>query len=121
MKEIKNTKQYESALQRIEELLLLVDNNTLSSKADFIELDQLSDLVSDYEVLNFPVDKPNLIDIIKLRMFEMNLNQKSLAELLGVSSPRISEYLRGKREITLSTAKQLHKKLNIDAEIILQS
>jgi len=121
MKEIKNTRQYERALNRIEELLLLVDNNTPSSNADFMELDKLSDLVSDYEMVNFPVAKPSLIDIIKLRMFEMNLTQKSLAELLGVSSPRISEYLRGKREITLSLAKKLHKKLNIDAEIILQS
>lgn len=57
MKEIKNTKQHESSLLRIEELLLLVDNNSPSTNADFIELDKLSDLVCDYETVNFPIAK----------------------------------------------------------------
>jgi HTH-type transcriptional regulator/antitoxin HigA len=53
-------------------------------------------------------------------MFELRLKQKDLSVLLGVSSTRVSEYLSGKRPITPDVAKNLHKKLNIDAEIILQ-
>jgi HTH-type transcriptional regulator/antitoxin HigA len=53
-------------------------------------------------------------------MFEMGLNQKQLAEKLGVPNSRISEYLKGKRDITLEVAKKLKNQLNIDADIILQ-
>ncbi len=121
MKSINNEKQYRIAEERIEALLSVVDNTTASDDVDFIELSLLSDIVADYEEAHFPVAKPSLIDTIKLRMFEMNLSQKKLAELLEVSSSRVSECLRGKREISLRTAKKLHQKLDIDAEIILQS
>ena len=121
MKKIENNKQYEDALKRIDELLLLVDNNTKKDNPDFIELDQLSNFVADYEETYYPIEKPSLIDVIKLRMFEMNLSQKGLAELLEISNPRVSEYLKGKRDITLKIAKKLHQKLDIDADIILQS
>ena len=121
MKTINNEKQYKIAEERIEDLLSVVDNMTPKDDVNFIELSLLSDIVADYEESQFPVAKPSLIDTIKLRMFEMNLSQKKLAELLEVSSSRVSEYLRGKREISLKTAKKLHQKLDIDAEIILQA
>ena len=50
----------------------------------------------------------------------MNLKRKDLAILLNTSASRITEYLTGKREITLGVAKSLHQKLNIDSDIILQ-
>ena len=53
-------------------------------------------------------------EVIELRMFEMKLKQKDLAELLETSTSRISEYLNGKRDITIEIARSLHKKLNID-------
>ena len=121
MKTISTENQYQSVTNRIEELLLLVDNTTPKDNKHFVELDNLSDLVADYEQIHYPVAKPSLIDTIKLRMFEMDLSQKKLAELLDISSSRVSEYLRGKREISFITAKKLHQKLNIDAEIILQA
>ena len=52
-------------------------------------------------------------------MFEKKLTTKSLAELLGTKASQVSEYLRGKREISLKVAKALYQKLNIDPEIIL--
>lgn len=53
-------------------------------------------------------------------MFEMKLKRKDLAILLSTSASRISDYLSGKREITLNVAKALRQKLNIDSDIILQ-
>jgi HTH-type transcriptional regulator/antitoxin HigA len=58
--------------------------------------------------------------VIELRMFEMKLKQKDLAEILETSTSRISEYLNGKRDITIEIARALHKNLNIDSDIILQ-
>lgn len=113
-------KEYENYLARINELLEVVDNDTPPEDPAFIELNELSDLVADYEEAHLPVPTPGLIDVIRLRMSEMGLNQKQLAELLDTPTSRVSEYLKGKRDITLDVAKRLHKKLNIDADIILQ-
>ena len=113
-------KTYKKHLLRIDELLKVVGNNTPIDNLDFIELDSISDLVADYEDVVYPIAKPSLIDVIKLRMEERDLKQKDLAELLGTTTSRISEYIKGKREITLQIAKQLHLQLNIDADIILQ-
>ena len=62
---------------------------------------------------------PSLIDVIKLRMFEMGINQAKLSELLNVSPSRISDYLTGRSEPTLKVARDISKKLNIDANIVL--
>jgi HTH-type transcriptional regulator/antitoxin HigA len=119
MAEIKNETQYQKSLDRVEELLLVVGNDTLPDDQNFIELDLISDLVAEYEEKYLPVPKPTLAAIIRHRMAEMNISQKGLAELLGVSPSRVSEYLNGKSEPTLKVAKLLHQKLNIDPEIIL--
>lgn len=50
----------------------------------------------------------------------MGLKQTDLAKLLDIPTSRISEYLRSKRDITLSVTRKLHKNLNIDGDIILQ-
>ncbi len=46
-------------------------------------------------------------------MFKMGL-KKDLTKLLNTSASRISKYLNSKREITLTIAKAVHQKLNID-------
>jgi len=112
--------EYNKHVLRIEELLGIVGNDTPSNSKQFEELDHLSNLVTDYEERYFPVKSPTLIEVVKLRMDERGLNQKDLAKLLGVTASRVSEYIQGKRDITLNVAKRLHHQLNIDADIILQ-
>lgn len=116
---IQNETQYKVIMQRINELLKVVSNETSPNDPNFIELDILSEMVEMYEEIHYPVGTPSLVDIIKLRMYEMNLTQAKLAELIGVSASRVSEYLNGKSEPTLQVAKQLHKKLGISPNIIL--
>ena len=112
--------EYKKAEARIEELLLLVDDNTPKEDTNLQELVTLSDLVENYETEHYPIGTPSLKDVIELRMFENKLKQKDLALLLETSTSRISEYLNGKRDITIEIARALHKKLNIDSDIILQ-
>ena len=100
-------------MERIEELLPLTDENTPLTDKNLIELDLLSELVSEYEDEHYPIKSPSLIDVIKLRMYEMGLNQAKLSELLGV------DYLTGRCEPTLKVARDISKKLNIDANIVL--
>ena len=119
MRTIKTEKEYEAIVARIEELLLVVGNKTPTTDSNFIELDVLSDLVADFEESNYPIAKPTLIEVIKLRMFELDLNQIKLSKLLGVSTSRVSEYLNGKSEPTLKVAREIVKKLKIEPEIVL--
>ena len=119
MKLITNKAEYEAIMTRIDELVEIVDDNTPPTDKNYIELDFLTDLVVAYEKEHFPIGKPVLTDILKIRMYEMNLTQKSLAKILGISAPRVSEYLTGKSEPTLQVARKMHQKLNIDANVIL--
>ena len=119
MAELKTENQYEVLLERIEELLPLINNETPASDRNLIELDIIADLVEEYEEKHYPVYVPTLPEVLRLRMAEMGLSQKALAELLGVSPSRISEYMTGKAEPTLKVARLLNQKLDIAADLIL--
>lgn len=119
MAKIQNETAYEAAMERIEELLPLTDDNTPVTDKNLIELDLLSELVSEYEDEHYPIKLPSLVDMIKLRMYEMGINQVKLSELLGVSPSRVSDYLTGRCEPTLKVARDISRKLNIDANIVL--
>ena len=119
MKLIANKTEYEAIMARVDELVEIVDEGTPSTDKNYIELDFLTDLVVAYEKEHYPIGKPVLTDVLKSRMYEMNLTQKTLAEMLGISAPRVSEYLTGKSEPTLQIARKMHKNLHIDANVIL--
>ncbi len=119
MTKIENENQYEWAVNRVEELLPLVNENTPEYDSNYIELELLSNLVADYSEEHYSVGEPTLIDLIKLRMYEMGLNQTSLAKLIGVSPSRICDYLSGKSEPTMKVGREISRKLNIDPAIVL--
>ena len=114
MTHIKSETAYKAAMDRIEELLPLVQEDTPPYDRNLIELDLLSGLVEEYEEEHYPIKTPTLIEAIKLRMYEMGLNQTKLSELLGVSTSRVSDYLNGRCEPTLKVAREISRKLNID-------
>lgn len=116
---IKTKKEYNAIVDRIEELLKNPENIENTDAKGYVELNVLSDLVAEYEERTYPVKKPTLVEVIKLRMFELGLNQKQLSELLSVSTSRISEYLTGKSEPPLKVARDISVKLNIEASIVL--
>ena len=116
---IKTEKEYNAIIERIEELLSNPENIENQDAKGYVELNLLSAMVADYEETVQPILPPTLSDIIKIRMNERGLNQKNLSELLGVSTSRISEYLNGKSEPTLKIAREISKKLDIDASIVL--
>ena len=124
MVKIKSETAYKAAMDRIEELLPMVQEDTPPYDRNLydrnlIELDLLSGLVEEYEEEHYPIKTPTLIEAIKLRMYEMGLNQTKLSELLGVSTSRVSDYLTGRCEPTLKVAREISRKLNIDADIVL--
>ena len=119
MAKIENERQYRLAMQRIEELLKRVDNSTPQESKDSVELYLLSELVEEYEEEHYKIEAPSLIDILKLRMFELGLSQCALAKKLGMNQSKISEILSGKREPTLKQARKMALELNISPAIVL--
>ena len=105
MAKIKSETAYKAAMDRIEELLPMVQEDTPPYDRNLIEL--------------YSIKTPTLVEAIKLRMYEMGLNQTKLSELLGVSTSRVSDYLTGRCEPTLKVAREISRKLNIDADIVL--
>ena len=119
MAQIKNEEAYRAALKRIDELLPLVNDNTPSTDKKYLELDMLSDMVEEYEDIHYPIGKPSLVDIMKLRMYEMGLTQKKMSEMLQISASTLSELISGKREPTFQLARTISTQLNIDPAVVL--
>ena len=99
--------QYEYALNRIEELLPLVSDETPASDKNVIELTIVSDVVEAYEKLHYPIAKPTIGELISLSIEEKGMTQKQLAKELGVSPSRVSDYISGRAEPTLLIARAI--------------
>lgn len=114
IKPIKNEKDYEKALGRLE---VIFDSKKGTKDGD--ELEILSILIDKYENEHFPIGFPDPIEAIKFRMEQMGLKQKDLAEAVGFTS-RVSEILNRKRKLTLEMIRNLHLKLHIPTEVLVQ-
>ncbi len=119
MAKIMTEKAYRAALKRIDELLPLTGDDVPRDDPNQIELELLSDLVYEWEEIHYPIGTPSLVDTIKLRMYEMGMTQNKVAELLGISAPRLSEIMHGKTEPSLAVARRMSQKLNISPAIVL--
>ncbi len=116
VKIIKNDKDYEAALARIDELMDCADGNP--DRED--ELDLLSLLVEKYEEDNFDIELPDPVDAIKFRMEQEGLKRKDLVAYIG-SQSKVSEVLNRKRPLSLSMIRALHEGLGIPAEVLLRN
>lgn len=119
MTKIENEMQYQVALKKVEELMLTLPEDTPADDPRMVELTLLGNLVADYDEEHYPIEEPSLVDMLKLRMYEMGLTQAGLSKLLGINPSRICEYLSGKREPTLSQARIIVERLKIDPATVL--
>lgn len=99
--------QYEYALDRVEQLLPLVTDGTPASDKHAVELTIFSDVVEAYEKIHYPIAKPTIGELISLSIEEKGMTQKQLAQKLGVSPSRVSDYISGRAEPTLRIARAL--------------
>jgi len=119
MTRIENACQYESVMARIEELLPLVTEDTPTTDKNSIELEILSNLAADYEDEAYPIRKPTLQEMLKLRLTESSLSQKEAAEKIGISASRLCDIINGKRNPTFETARNMAIQFAIDSDIVL--
>jgi transcriptional regulator with XRE-family HTH domain len=64
--------------------------------------------------------KSPLIKNIEEVMYAKDLKQKDVAELIGINEPTLSQIMRGKRQISMRTAKRLYRSLQIDPKLIME-
>ena len=115
IKPIKNQNDYNQALERLE---VIFDAKMNTPEGD--ELEVLGILIDQYENENFQLDLPDPIEAIKFRMEQMGYNQKDLAKIVGLKS-RASEILNRKRKLSLEMILQLHEKLHIPTDVLIQA
>ncbi len=114
IKPIRNEKDYQKALDRLEAIF---DAKKGSEQGD--ELEILSILIDRYENDYFPIGMPDPIEAIKFRMEQMGMKQKDLSDLIGFKS-RVSEILNKKRKLTLEMIRKLNTTLHIPTEVLIQ-
>lgn len=105
--------QYKYAEKRVAELLKVVNYTTLPSSPESIELSIMGDVVEEYEKRHYPMKKLTVAEVIKQGLKAKGMTQRELAEALGMSTSRISDYAKGKSEPTLATAGKICRLLGI--------
>jgi HTH-type transcriptional regulator/antitoxin HigA len=115
IKPIKTKKDYEEALARLE---VIFDSKKGTVEGD--ELEILGMLIENYENEKFPIGFPDPIEAIKFRMEQLGYNQTDLANVVGLKS-RASEILSRKRKLSLAMIRQIHDRLNIPTEVLIQA
>lgn len=113
IKPIKTEKDYQEALLQLE---VLFDAKIGTPESD--EADILSILIDEYEKKHYPIDPPDPIEAIKIRMEEMELKQNDLTAFIGSKSV-VSEVLNRKRKLTVEMIRNLTKHLKIPSEVLI--
>ena len=114
IKLIKTEEDYKKALERMEEVFDAPIGTIESDEADILAL-----LIDEYEKKNFPIDAPDPIEAIKIRMEEMDLKQVDLIPEIGGKS-RVSEILNKKRKLTVDMIRKLANRLQLSAELLIR-
>jgi HTH-type transcriptional regulator/antitoxin HigA len=106
---IKTESDYRNALKRLDEIFEAPPETPESDEADILAL-----LVDDFEKKYYPIEAPDPIEAIKIRMQELHLKQIDLVDEIGGKS-RVSEILNRKRKLTVEMIRKLTNKLNLSA------
>ena len=113
IKPIRTEKDYKNALKRLEQIF---DSSPKSKEGEEAEI--LSLLIENYENKYYPIEAPDPIEAIKIRMEEMGLKQKDLVGVIGGKS-RVSEILNKKKRLTVDMIRKLEKILHMSASILI--
>jgi len=114
IKPIKTEEDYQAALNRLDKIFDAKIGTKESDEADILGL-----LIDDYENIHYPIEAPDPIEAIKIRMKELNLKQVDLVSEIGGKS-RVSEVLNRKRKLTIDMIRNLTEKLSLSAELLIK-
>jgi HTH-type transcriptional regulator/antitoxin HigA len=115
IKLIKSDEDYRNALKRLEMIFDAPIDSMEGNEAEILSL-----LIENYENKYHPIESPDPVEAIKIRMEEMNLKQKDLVGILGGKSA-VSEVLNRKKKLTLEMIRELERILHISASILIKN
>jgi len=111
---IRNDQDYQAALLRVAALW-----NSKDGSPESDELDVLATLVEAYEREHYAVDVPDPIEAIRFRLGQQGKDTRALIGIIGQRT-RVYEVLSGKRALSLEMIRNLHEKLGVPADVLIQ-
>ena len=114
IKLIKTESDYQMTLRKLEDIFDAPIGTPESDEADILGI-----LIDEYEKKHYPIDAPDPIEAIKIRMEEMQLKQIDLVSEIGGKS-RVSEILNRKRRLTVDMIRKLANRLNLSAGLLIK-
>ncbi len=116
VKPLRTERDYEQALKQLEKVF---DAPKGTAENDLAEV--LVTLIDKYETEHYPIEAPDPIEAIKIRMAEMDIHQKDLMDLIGASSRgTISNILNKRRPLTLPVIRALGPKLGLSFDVLIK-
>ena len=113
IKLIKTEVDYRLSLKRLEVIFDAAIGTPESDEADILGL-----MIDEYEKKHYPIESPDPIEAIKIRMEEMQLKQIDLIDEIGGKS-RVSEVLNRKRKLTVEMIRNLATRLNLSPGLLI--
>ncbi len=113
IKPIKSKSDYQNALKRLEVIFDATIGTPASDEADILGL-----MIEEYEKKHYPIETPDPIEAIKIRMEEMQLKQIDLVDAISGKS-RVSEVLNRKRKLTVEMIRNLTTRLNLSPGLLI--
>ena len=111
---IKTKKECQAALLELEKIFDAPANSKDGERAELLSL-----LIDTYEIEHYPIEAPDPIEAIKIRMEEMNVKRKDLIGIIGEKG-KVSEVLNRKRKLSLNMIRKINKHLNLSPEILIK-
>lgn len=113
---LRSVREYKAAVTAIDQLL---DADPKRGTEAYERLEFLSVLVAAYEDKHDPIDETGTPQSIVLFMLEQKgMTRTDLNPLMG-GKARVSEFFAGKRSLSISQIRALHKELGIPADLLL--
>lgn len=114
MKPIRTESDYDEALADVERLW-----GAKCGTPEGDRLDVLATLIDVYEAKHYPMDPPDPVEAIRFRMEQQGLTRKDLEPMIGPRN-RVADVLNRKRSLSIDMIRQLHARLGISAEVLIQ-
>ena len=112
---IKSERQYDSIMD------IMNKGEANITKEESEKLRTMALAAQAFEKEHYYIEPPKTFQgMIELRMYELKLRQKDLAEKLGVSNAKLSLIMNGKQRPDVPFIKAVYNELNIPADFILQ-
>ncbi|MFL5086385.1 MAG: type II toxin-antitoxin system HigA family antitoxin [Xanthobacteraceae bacterium] len=91
---------------------------TSDDPADLARLQAQARLVAAYEETKWPRRRPSTAEMIRYLMDQHGLTRADLVPILGTPS-RVSEVLRGKKELSMAMVQRLRARFRVPAGLLL--